>query len=148
MSRHLRARPFFFACYDARLAIRQYSRRGAQSFTCVLNIPLRVPPLLCCFRAHKTKVPVIKGTEFQLHMHNLDVMVHCSKLISLTNTIGSASLLGRSCLLPFVVDDLWPLGSLLFCFPRSSACATCTWFSLSLHDGGSGCILLPQRFYR
>eukprot|EP00904_Undaria_pinnatifida_P000821 jgi/Undpi1/1073/HiC_scaffold_10.g04536.m1 len=34
------------------------------------------------------EVPVIKGTEFELHMHNLDVMVHCSKLVSLTNTAG------------------------------------------------------------
>lgn len=37
------------------------------------------------------KVPIIKGTEFQLHMHNLDVMVHCSKLVSLTNTAGAVS---------------------------------------------------------
>ncbi|CAM9147049.1 unnamed protein product [Ectocarpus sp. 13 AM-2016] len=35
------------------------------------------------------EVPIIKGTEFQLHMHNLDVMVHCSKLVSLTNTAGT-----------------------------------------------------------
>ncbi|CAM9140936.1 unnamed protein product [Pylaiella littoralis] len=35
------------------------------------------------------EVPIIKGTEFQLHMHNLDVMVHCSKLVSLTNTAGA-----------------------------------------------------------
>ncbi|CAN0408528.1 unnamed protein product, partial [Hapterophycus canaliculatus] len=28
------------------------------------------------------EVPIIKGTEFQLHMHNLDVMVHCSKLVN------------------------------------------------------------------
>lgn len=36
-------------------------------------------------------MPIIKGTEFQLHMHNLDVMVHCSKLVSLTNTAGAVS---------------------------------------------------------
>ncbi|CAN0118759.1 unnamed protein product, partial [Discosporangium mesarthrocarpum] len=34
------------------------------------------------------KVPVIKGTEFQLHMHNVDAMVHCSKLLALTNSAG------------------------------------------------------------
>lgn len=50
----------FFACYDARLAIRQYSRRGAQSFTFVLNIRLPVPPLLPCFRA-QTKGSRHKG---------------------------------------------------------------------------------------
>lgn len=44
------------------------------------------------------KVPIIKGTEFQLHMHNLDVMVHCSKLVSLTNTAGAVSFpLGSAC---------------------------------------------------
>lgn len=43
------------------------------------------------------KVPIVKGTEFQLHMHNLDVIAHCSKLISLNNNAGEVSLLEEIC---------------------------------------------------
>lgn len=42
------------------------------------------------------KVPIIKGTEFQLHMHNVDVMAHCSKLVALTNNAGEVSSSSRT----------------------------------------------------
>jgi elongation factor 1 alpha-like protein len=76
------------------------------------------------------ELPIIKGTQFSLHMHSLDVAVHCSKLVAITDTAGEVQRLKPRCIPADTIAHIVLTAEKPICVERYGDCRTLGRFVL------------------